>query len=371
MSLNIIDLVKNQMGGDLFGKLGSLIGETPDKTKAAAGAAVPALLAGISSVASKPEGANALMSALGQQDSDQLGNFSNLLGSQGDAIAQQGSGLLGKLLGGNMLSNLTGVLGRFTGLGQGSTGNLLGALAPMVLGVLGKQSKSMGLDAGGLANMLAGQKQNIVGAMPSGLGPLLGSVPGIGSLFGSLQGAVSSTANAVSNTAASAARAGVASMADTTRRTGSSALRWAVPLILVVGAFFLMRSFRRAEPAATSLTDPSAPAASVAMSDAARITENFQSIFTKATETLGGIRDAASAEAAAPKLREINSQLDGLKGLWTSLPDSVKPTVSSAVNSSMGGLNEVLQKVMAIPGVGEKLRPLAEEMLTKLKGFAP
>ena len=69
---------------------------------------------------------------------------------------------------------------------------------PLVLGVLGKLKSSLRLDASGLASTLLGQKQNIVGAMPAGLGSALSSVPGLGSFLSSAGSAVSSAAGAAS-----------------------------------------------------------------------------------------------------------------------------------------------------------------------------
>jgi hypothetical protein len=45
--------------------------------------------------------------------------------------------------------------------------NALGLLGPIVLGVLGQQQRSSGLDASGLAKLLASQKDNVLAALPS------------------------------------------------------------------------------------------------------------------------------------------------------------------------------------------------------------
>src|SRR5258705_6710382 len=88
-------------------------------------------------------------------------------------------------MGGCMTSKLVNVLSRFTCVGECSTSKLLGILTPVVLGFLGKQQKSMGLNAGGLANLLTGQKDNIRAAMPAGLDTALSSaLPGVSQLFG-------------------------------------------------------------------------------------------------------------------------------------------------------------------------------------------
>lgn len=60
-------------------------------------------------------------------------------------------------------------IGRFAGIGEGTSKSLLGMLGPVVLGALGQQQRSLGLDTGGLASLLTSQKDQITRAMPSGL----------------------------------------------------------------------------------------------------------------------------------------------------------------------------------------------------------
>jgi hypothetical protein len=190
--MNIIELVTNHLNKDVVRSIGSLIGETPDKTQTALGAAVPALLAGITQLASKPEGALALDAAVSKQDTGILGDLAGAFGSQGSSLTQQGGNLLNSLFGNNSVSGLLGSISNFTNLGQNSARGLLGSLMPLVLGVLGKLKSNLNLDANGLASTLLGQKQNIVGAMPAGLGSALSSVSGLGSFLSSAGSAVSS-----------------------------------------------------------------------------------------------------------------------------------------------------------------------------------
>ena len=49
----------------------------------------------------------------------------------------------------------------------------MGLLTPVIMGILGREQKAAGLDAGGLARMLNGQKEQIADALPSGLSSLL------------------------------------------------------------------------------------------------------------------------------------------------------------------------------------------------------
>lgn len=375
--MNIVELIMSQMGGDTPNKLGSLIGENRAKTESAVGAAVPALLAGLTKLVSKPEGSKQLDALLGKQDTGVLENFTSMLGSQGASVAEKGSGLLTSLLGGDNLAGLLGTLGKFTGLRQDSMGKLLGALAPLVLGVLGKQKSSMGLDMGGLANLLAGQKQNIMGAMPSGLGDALGALPGMAGLFDSAKSALGGAAAAArsgaaqvagsAERAADSARAGAAQAAQqvggAVAKTGSSIGRWLVPLVIIVGAIILFSRSKGCQRGDL----PTAPDVSA---DASSVVSSIESVANSATQTLGTIQDAASADLALPKLREMNAKLDGLKALWDKIPATARAPIAAVAKSAGASLTPVLDKVTAIPEVGPKIKPIADEMLAKLAAFA-
>ncbi len=375
--MNIVELIMSQMGGDTANKLSSLIGDNRAKTETAVGAAVPALLAGLTKLVSKPEGSKQLDALLGKQDTGVLNNFTNMLGSQGASIAEKGSGLLTSLLGGDNLAGLLGTLGKFTGLRQDSMAKLLGAIAPLVLAVLGKQKASMGLDGGGLADLLAGQKQNIMGAMPPGLGGALGALPGMAGLFDSAKSALGGAAGAARSGAAQvagsagrvadSARAGAAQAAQqvggAVAKTGSSIGRWLVPLIIVVGAIILFTQSKGCQRGAL----PTAPDVSA---DANSIVGSIESVASSATQTLGTIQDAASADLALPKLREMSGKLDGLKALWDKIPATARAPIAAVAKSAGASLTPIIEKVTAIPEVGPKIKPITDEMLAKLGALA-
>src|SRR5262249_7911097 len=71
------------------------------------------------------------------------------------------------------LGALSSTVSKFLGVGEGPMQTLLGLLTPLIMGVLGREQRAAGLDAGGLAQMLTGQKAEIAAAMPAGLGNLL------------------------------------------------------------------------------------------------------------------------------------------------------------------------------------------------------
>jgi hypothetical protein len=368
-------------GGHTTSAISSLLGLSQDQTKRATGAAVPTLLAGFTGLASTPQGAEQLAGAVGRQDTGLVDNISGALSSQGAGIAEQGSGILSSLLGGGITSKLGGVLSQFTGVGQAKTGQLMGLLVPMILGFLGKQQKTMGLNAGGLASLLTGQKDNLRAAMPPGLDKMLSSaLPGAGQLFGGDRPNVSrpdlEPALAEQSGSRENHRAHWSSPDPVEAGAQHSSKRWVLPVMLALAALagFLLWSKRdrahreAAVPPAASVGAASAPA-ETATGQGSSVVSVASQLITQATTKLAGIRDKASAEAAAPGLKQISNRLSALAPMWNQLPDSAKSTARNTLQPQISKLNEAAQPILNLPGVGETIQPQVDELMTNLKTF--
>jgi hypothetical protein len=167
ISPNIVDLVKGYLTGDVKDRISSFLGESSDKTQSGIDAAVPGLLSGFTHATSTPDGAQRLASAVDKGDDGILSNLSSILGK--GYSAETGLGLLQSILGGGALSELTGRIGKSSGLSGSATSSLLSFLAPVAIGALKKLKMAGGLDAAGLSSLLASQKNNIASAMPAGM----------------------------------------------------------------------------------------------------------------------------------------------------------------------------------------------------------
>jgi len=174
MTENLVSAVSRFLTPEMIGKIASVSGLDRSTTQSAVGACVPALLNGLSELATKPGGARQIADAIAEQPAGMLSNLAQTLGGA-SMPAEKGTGLLSSLFGGGVLNTLISTLSRFVGIGEGSTRALLGLLAPVVLGVLGREQRAAGLETGGLARMLMGQKDQIAAAMPVGLSDLLSS----------------------------------------------------------------------------------------------------------------------------------------------------------------------------------------------------
>jgi len=151
----------------MSGQLAGLLGADADGTQSAVGAAIPAMLASLANNSSRPDGAEALASALDRHDGsvlDQLG------GGFGHVDTGDGEKIVNHMFG-TRKGTVENELASRTGLPLDAIAKLLPMLAPIVLGMLGRQKRSSGLGAGDLASMLNGEKSQAAG-MP-GLGGLL------------------------------------------------------------------------------------------------------------------------------------------------------------------------------------------------------
>src|SRR5262249_102802 len=144
---------------DMIAKIASALGLDRSIAQKAIGGAVPALLSSFADLSSTPNGARQLTNVLGQQQQGSLDALKSLIGTSGpNALAEAGSSMLSGLFGGGALDAMAGAIGKFAGLDAGSGKSILGVLGPIVLGVLGQQQRSAGLDASGLASLLGSQK---------------------------------------------------------------------------------------------------------------------------------------------------------------------------------------------------------------------
>jgi LysM repeat protein len=166
-SLNLVELIKGYLTGDFKDKISSVLGESREKTQLGINAAVPGLLSGLDSAASTPEGARRLASSVDSADDSILSNVSSMFetGSNLDL----GSGALQSILGMGGLSELTGNIGRASGMSGKIGSTLISFLVPIVFGALKRLKASRGLDAAGLSSLLATQRGNIAAAMPESM----------------------------------------------------------------------------------------------------------------------------------------------------------------------------------------------------------
>jgi uncharacterized membrane protein YfcA len=243
----------------------------------------------------------------------------------------------------------------------------MGMLAPLVLGGLGEQSEG-DLSPGNMANVLAGQKSNIAAALPSGFGDLLAGT----GLLGVLGGAARSATTAASQTAAQTS-ATVTPMASAGQRTAtqaaSSSSRWLywliAALVLAVVLYYLFgKKAEKVAPPPSQTTTEQQPAAAVDVGK--QLADTLAGLQT----TLTGVKDAASATAALPKLQAATGEIDKVQAALGQMTAEQKAALSATVKPAVATLNGLLDKVLAIPGVSEILKPAVDALKAKLATLA-
>jgi hypothetical protein len=367
MAINLVSLVMQFLTPEMIGRIASALGLDRNNTNTAAGAAVPALLAGLSNVALQPGGAQRLVDAARQQTGT-LGNFANMLGTGNQSsLIEKGSQMLSALLGGRDQNSLAQAVAKFAGLSQGPTSSLLGMLAPVVMGTIGQQRQDgRSLDASGITSLLASQKSSIAAALPTGFSNLLGGTGLLDALGGAARSATAAGSEAA-RVAGSTARA----VADTGRAAAGAAtpssrnwLYWLIPVAAVAALLAYLFSKPAEQVVQQGVT--SAQNLMVGGLDIGKqVTDSIASLRT----TLNGVTDAASAQAALPKLQEITAQIDKVGGMIGQLSAEQRKLLAGLVNPVMPTLNQLFDKVLAIPGVAELLKPAIDALKVKLAGL--
>jgi hypothetical protein len=86
--------------------------------------------------------------------------------------------------------------------------------------------------------------------------------------------------------------------------------------------------------------------------------------------TLGGVTDTAAAQAALPKLREVTAQIDKVSGLSGQLSADQRKGLAALVNPAMPTINQLFDKVLAVPGASDELKPTVDALKAKLTALA-
>ncbi len=157
---DLFDLLKGQLGEAAIGALTNQLGGgvKQEQTTKGVDGAMSILVGALAKNAQSTKGVNSLNNAL-EKDHDgsileDVVGFINGSSQPKNTKAANGAGISGHLLGGKQ-GNAIDQLSKMSGLNQNQASSMLLKLAPIVLGMLGKQKRSAGLDTSGLSNILA------------------------------------------------------------------------------------------------------------------------------------------------------------------------------------------------------------------------
>lgn len=177
MSLNLLNIVKDQLSDGAMNKIASLIGENSSTTSKAVSSFLPTLLSGIVDKSSSVSGSVNLLKLISDNNlgANTLNNLTANFdaGNKSNAWMKTGSKLVSGIFG-NKQDSVLSKLGSLAGIKSSASTSLMSMLAPLVMGSIGKIVKSDNLDASGLQRLLSSQKSSIYGALPAGISETLG-----------------------------------------------------------------------------------------------------------------------------------------------------------------------------------------------------
>jgi hypothetical protein len=381
MATNLVSLITQFLTPDIIARIASALRLDPSVAQRAVSASVPAILAGLAGVASTREGARQLSNAASQQQTTGVLDILKTIGGPGQtSLVESGSHALSSLLGGGTVNALAGAIGKFASTGEGTSKSLLGMLSPMVLGVLGQQQRSSGLDANGLATLLASQKDQIAAAIPSGLASQLS---GTGVLDALEEGARSSAAAAMAaarraGSASERTFAGASQAAQAARSSASSQWPyWLIGLAVLAALAWYFLAGRdgdqvaeQTRPTATQPVQPPRATTGVATPSLTvrgiNLSDQVDASVNLLKTTLTDITDVASAQAAVPKIQAATAQLDSVNALAVQLPPDGKTALAGLIAAATPAISQLCDRVLAIPGVGGVAKPAIDELRARL-----
>ena len=267
MAINLLDSAMSLLTPDVVSRVSSLIGETPAKTQQALGVAIPSLAGVMCNEASTPGGASRVHSLITntQLPGDLLSNVDSLFegGAATDGLARTGSGLVSSILG-DRAGAVANLMASATGIQYSSASKLLNLVAPLLVGVIGRHLTSAGIGASGIASLLSGHRDSILGAIPGGLGGALG---------------LGSNANICGAAPAPSVRP--IAVAEPVKK-GFPIWGWLLPLLLLALGLFAWRSFSRPHVQIPRMASVTLPCGTVLSVQEGMFTHNVATFMLKA-----------------------------------------------------------------------------------------
>jgi hypothetical protein len=366
MATNLVSEIVEVLSPTIASRIASALGLNQTSTQKAIVAAVPAILAALISYVSKPQGATKLNEVVRKQEPGMLSSLASVIGEPGQkAMIDQGATVLTSLLGGKTVSALTDAVGEYAGITGSGSKSLLGLLAPMVLGVLGREQRDRGLDASGLANLLMSQRNNVSAALPAGFSKYLSET-------GILDDVTGSTTRTVSRPPAS---------------SPPSIWPWLLGALVLLGLGALAWNLLQGRhKQAVETANPPVEGQVIAPGEApyaglfaklkgikagdVDVGELATSAVNDLYTSLQGIKDEATAQISMPNLTKASSEFDRLTGVLNQLSPENRKTLADLFASIRPNLDQLLDKALAIPGVGTIIKPTVDAIRAKLDALA-
>jgi hypothetical protein len=353
--MNIINMIKEQLSGDVIERIASYIGEDESKTRTAVNAAVPAILGGLSKLASTGDGARKL--------SDLFASFAERGPTAGFGLGTEGAaeveGGLGSLFRDGPLAGIINSLSRFCGLGSGTMRKIMAYISPLVLGTI-TRSLGKNFTADGISRFFSEQKSNIVDALPSGL-------------------SLDDTLGAVGRQGARAVRGVRDAAAEPLRTARAPSIGWPLALtaalLLGLGLWYLSTLARSrgrvTTPPVTERRVEDRPVQTVRdpAIAATDVSDNLHSSMEPLYETLREVKDVGAVADVLPRLRDATERLDQVKQRFDLLPTTRRDSIRETLSSRMTSIKNEIARILAIPNLSEEESRVLRRLSERITGF--
>src|SRR5690606_8392516 len=97
--------------------------------------------------------------------------------------------------------------------------------------------------------------------------------------------------------------------------------------------------------------------------------QQLTGVFDRASQSLRGVTDAASAEAALPTLSELNDDVDNMLPLIDRLPESARNAFADFARSGYSRLETEIDRIESIPAIPDGVKQVVRDLSGKLESF--
>jgi len=255
MSLNIIDLIKGQLGPALVSQAASKFGESESGISKAIGGLLPAVVGGLANNSDNPNVLDAIKNASSN------GILGNLIGDS--ATSPWITTLLSSIFG-DKLSGLVNSIATYAGISHSTSNSLLNLVTGATVGSVGKYAADNNLDQSGISSLLNDQKGIVSTLLPAGLSLASLNVGdwAKGYAFDNDKDAINMPTQEAPveqpKIQVTRSTAETGTFPDRNTNEGGSIWKWLLPLLLLIAAgYFLWKQCEKKETTTTTTVNDS------------------------------------------------------------------------------------------------------------------
>ncbi|MDP9960935.1 OmpA family protein [Chryseobacterium lathyri] len=275
MSLNVIDLIKGQLGPALISQAASQFGESESGISKAIGGLLPAVVGGLANNSDNPGVLDAITNA------SSSGILGNLIG--GASSSPVISNLLTSIFG-DKIGGIVNAIATYAGISNNSSSSLLNLVTGATVGSIGKYATDNNLDKSGISNLLGEQKGIISSLLPAGLSLASLNIGdwAKGYKFDNDNDAIRTAASEEPKIEVTRSTTSEGTNPDRNNNEGGGSIwKWLLPLLLLIAAAYFI--WKQCEKKETTTTTTVADSTGSATDTAAVITPTDTSATTATT----------------------------------------------------------------------------------------